>query len=91
MPLNTAVDKHRPGAIDTRDPLRNLRAINYTSDLALDFVTTCLKVETAGTITVDMVDEGTAVTLALGIGYHPLRITKVYSSGSATLTGFYGW
>lgn len=92
MPSNNVQDTHGNGASsDTRSPVANLHAIDFSVDTALAAVSTVLLVITAGTIVVDMLGVGSQISLTLPTGYHPLRITKVYNSGSATLVGFYGW
>jgi hypothetical protein len=48
-----------------------------------------LAVGAAGTVTVDFADGGSNVTLTLPAGVHPLRVTKVYATGTAA-TGLVG-
>jgi hypothetical protein len=48
-----------------------------------------LAVGVAGTVTVDMLETGTSIQFTLPSGIHPLRVTKVYATGTAA-TGLVG-
>ena len=48
-----------------------------------------LAVGVAGTVKVDFAEEGTGITLTLPSGVHPIRVKKVYSTGT-TATGLVG-
>lgn len=55
----------------------------------LQAITRKLSVGAAGTVTVDMAEEGTNVTLTLPAGVYDLAIRKVYATGTAA-TGLVG-
>jgi hypothetical protein len=49
----------------------------------LDFASRALWVGTAGDLTVDLLESGTAVLFAnITVGWHPLRVTRVYDTGT---------
>lgn len=47
----------------------------------LDYLTKAIYVETAGDVKIDDAG-GNAITLTLGVGWHPIRVAKVYSTGT---------
>lgn len=90
MPNDSGVpDRHKPGCVDLINAITNMEAIDFSSvDQIPAYVTTAILVTTAGTLKVDMLGLGTGITIALAVGWHHLRITKVYHTGSATLVGW---
>lgn len=45
----------------------------------------------AGNVRVDMVGVGTGVTLPLVAGFNPIRVTRVYATGTAANTIYRVW
>ncbi len=64
------------------NPAKNAVEVDYSSaDVDLKGVHGLL-LGTAGTLAVDMHGGATNVSLPLQAGYNPIRVTKVYNSGS---------
>jgi hypothetical protein len=87
MPLpNNEIMERAPSRGD--DPAWDVVAINYSSDQTFTQNPRAIYLSTAGTLKVDTVGGSSGISLALGVGYHPIRITKIYSSGSSSAVGF---
>jgi hypothetical protein len=72
----------------SNDPYRDIVNIDYSSvDQTFDQNPRGFYLSTAGTLKIDTQD-GTEISAAFGVGYHPIRITKIYHSGSSTAVGF---
>lgn len=63
-------------------------AATVTPNDSTDLVNTsrALLLSDAGTVTVDMVDVGSNIPLPLQAGYNPVRVSRVYSTGTDSLT-----
>ena len=60
---------------------------NYSSgDHTFTFVPRYLKCSASGILRVDLVRGGTNVTLPVVPGVNPERVTKIYNSGSTSMT-----
>jgi hypothetical protein len=68
-------------------PVSNAFAITPSNTVDLETVTRGLYVGTAGDVKVDLFESGTAITfknLSAGV-IHPLRVKRVYSTGTSAL------
>ena len=77
-----------PGQFDI-SPAENAVVINYSGGNQ-DVTSRALIIETAGDLVVDMVGQGSSITLPLPAGLIPIRIKRIYQSGS-TAAGVVIW
>ncbi len=70
------------------DPAIGVTAIDYGSDQTITGNARGILLSTAGTLKVDTARGDLGVSLILPAGYNPIRITKIYSSGSSAAVGF---
>lgn len=72
-------------------PAENAVAIDYGSaDQTLFAASRALLISTAGNLKVDMAGSGTGITLPVPVGLIPVRISKIYQTGS-TAAGVVLW
>lgn len=69
--------------MNPRNPLENAASVTThdTNDLAN--VTRVLYIGSPGAVKVDMVGGGTVTFADLAIGFYPLRVSRVYATGTA--------
>ena len=80
-----AIDaSHDPNTTDT-SPGRHAQNVTPNDGVDLIYVSRALYLGTAGNVNVTLMD-GTTIVLALGTGWHPLRVTRVLAT-STTATG----
>lgn len=76
-----------PGFVSPSDPAQGILAINFSSDQEPEGRVRGLLITTAGTLNVVMAD-GSTGAIAVAVGYHPLEVRKILSSGSSTAVGW---
>lgn len=67
-------------------PAQNAATITPNDSTDLTNTTRALLLSAAGTVTVDMVGTGTNIALPLQAGVNPVRVSRVYSTGTDSLT-----
>lgn len=74
------------------DPFTHLALVDYSGgDVTLSFTSRAVYVGTAGVLKVDTAGGETITTPSLAAGWHRLRITKVYQTGSAATGLMVAW
>lgn len=87
MPAN---DKFQSFSVPLSGPISNLANVVPNNSTDLSDVTRAIYVGTGGDVTV-VTDGGQTLTIALGAGWHPLRVTRIRANGT-TATGIVaGW
>jgi hypothetical protein len=86
-----ATDSYK-GSHDRADPVVGGAVVDLSStDAAMSNVTRAVWVGTSGDLKVDMIDGSTVVWPSLSVGWHPLRVTKIYKTGTTAAQIAVGW
>lgn len=78
---------------DIRDPVENVVAVTPSNSVDLTTPSRGIYVGVSGDVTVDMAGAGENVTignLAAGM-WHPMRVTRIYATGTAATGILAGW
>ena len=67
-------------------PAKNAAAVTPNDSTDLTTAARALLLSAAGTVTVDMVGTGSNIALPLQAGINPVRVTRVYDTGTDSLT-----
>ncbi|WP_434286292.1 spike base protein, RCAP_Rcc01079 family [Celeribacter sp. SCSIO 80788] len=67
-------------------PADNAEAVTPNDSADLSNASRALLLDAAGTVTVDMVGSGSNIALPLQEGYNPVRVTRVYATGTDAVT-----
>ena len=88
---DTANDALRYLKEDMSSPARDAFAITPNDSTDLSSTTKALHVSTAGDIKLTFMNmlQGASITLTLDVGYHPIRVKRVWSTGT-TASGITG-
>lgn len=78
-----AFETHESGLTS---PARNAETVTPDDDNDLPNTARALLLSAAGTVTVDMVGTGTDIALPLRAGFNPVSVSRVYSTGTDSLT-----
>jgi len=72
-------------------PVSRLVSVTCSDSTDLDTVARVLYITTSGNVKLTTLG-GDTVTINLDKGWHPIRVSRVWSTGTATTTGiFAGW
>lgn len=81
-------DKSMPGL---SAPVRSMVAVITGADVTLAQTSRAIYVGGAGALHCDLAD-GTTITIAnLSVGWHPIRVTKVYTAGTSCTDTWAAW
>jgi len=67
-------------------PASSAAVVTPNDSTDLETSSRSLLLSAAGTVTVDMVDVGTNIPLPLQAGWNPVRVSRVYETGTDSLT-----
>lgn len=67
-------------------PASNAATVTGSDSVDLPNASRALLLSADGTITVDMVGVGTNIALPLQAGFNPVRVSRVYATGTAAVT-----
>lgn len=84
----SAIDKFESYVTGLSDLLDDFFTITPDDNANLDFTTRGIYVFSGGTLHV-ITKAGSDVTVSVNAGYHPIRVKKIYSTGT-TATGLWG-
>jgi|DEB0MinimDraft_6_1074348.scaffolds.fasta_scaffold00156_29 hypothetical protein len=65
------------------DPFEHAVAVTPSDSADLSLVTRGIYIGSPGAVKVDMVGSGTVTFADLDIGFYPLRVSRVYATGTA--------
>jgi hypothetical protein len=79
-------DQFHSHASGLDSPARNAAAVTPNDSTDLANTTRALLLSAAGDVTVDMQGVGSNITLPMQAGYNPVQVTRVYATGTDSLT-----
>lgn len=80
-----AIDSHATQGEGLTSPADNVSPVTPNDGTDLTYVTRGLIIATAGTLKISLID-GTAVTITAPVGILPIRVARVWATGT-TATG----
>lgn len=79
------------GSSGATDPISNAYEVAPSDDDDLPFVPRVLILDVSGTVTMDLLGGSKEVSIPLVAGFNPIRPTKVYATGTDSVTIIAGY
>lgn len=84
-------DKYKDYLPGLESPIENAVAVTPDDEVDLEQATRCLIIGGAGILQVQMKGGGAPVPIPVQAGFNPLRVTRIYATGTTATNIVAGW